>query len=196
MGFLKDKKFIIVLLVISLLFIYLTLNRENSKFYTIQPFTEIVMNQGDRIVATNKYGTIQIEAGKDTIRYYTWNNATRKVRLSVRYERWYGSLGLYSSGGILDHFKENDGVTRAVVQEGQQHFKSIEEAMNWIDTPYHNNIADLVYSNEGLVVGWSKTPSREQINVDVWQIYINGEKPTNLPDASDDKIYFNKSTSR
>jgi hypothetical protein len=45
-----------------------------------------------------------------------------------------------------------------------------------------------VYRNDGLMVGWSKTPLRRQLNVDVWQILIHGQKPTSLPGATDGAI--------
>ena len=34
----------------------------------------------------------------------------------------------------------------------------------------------LVYRNDGLAVGWRKVPARLQLNVDVWQLYVNGKK--------------------
>ena len=41
---------------------------------------------------------------------------------------------------------------------------------------------------DGLMIGWSKTPSRKQLNVEVWQIYISGKKPGELAGSQDDKI--------
>jgi hypothetical protein len=46
----------------------------------------------------------------------------------------------------------------------------------------------LVYRNDGLAVGWRKVPERSQLYVDVWQIYIDGKKPTALPGSADEKI--------
>ena len=38
---------------------------------------EIVMMEGDEIIATNiLYGTISIKAGKGFVRYYTWEGQT------------------------------------------------------------------------------------------------------------------------
>lgn len=157
--------------------------------FTIDPETEVVMTRGMKIAATNRNGTIEIEAGRDSRRKYTWDGATREVLLVVRKARWYGSLGLYSPGsGISGTFSPHNGISRAVVEEGQQHFETIKDALKWLNQPYQQRTGDTKYTNSGLVVRWSKSPSRRQLNVDVWQIYINGKKPTHLPGANDAAI--------
>jgi hypothetical protein len=101
-----------------------------------------------------------------------------------RPERWYGSLGLYFPGPG-HHWKEHGGIARGVVEEGQQNFESKEEALRWIgERPWLSP----VYRNDGLVVGWSKNLGRKQLNVEVWQVYVAGRKPTRLPGSQDDKI--------
>lgn len=102
-----------------------------------------------------------------------------------RQERWYGSLGLYYPGPG-NHWKSHNGITRGVLGEGQQHFKTVEETLAWISE--QKRWMPFVYRNDGLVVGWRKVPPRKQLNVEVWQIYINGEKPMALPGSEDDKI--------
>ena len=152
--------------------------------FTLGPENEIVMSEGMRIEATNRYGTIQIEALRGTKRAYTWDGQTREVLLAARKARWYGSMGIYSPGD--SSFASVNGIHRAVVQEGQQHFGSLKEAMDWLNQPWHRD--ELSYTNSGLVVGWSRTPGRGQLNVEVWQIFIDGKKPTSLPGAKDSAI--------
>lgn len=146
--------------------------------------TEFAMVPGQTIAATTPLGTIQIRADDWLKRSYTWEGATRSVKMWPRAERWDGSLGVYYPGPGR-HWQEHHGITRGVVQEGQQQFDSLEKAVDWISKqqwmPY-------VYRNDGLVVGWGKVPDREQLNVDVWQIMINGKKPTTLPGATDAAI--------
>jgi len=44
-------------------------------------------------------------------------------------------------------------------------------------------------------IQFSKTPDRSQLNVDVFQIYIRGQKPTSLPGSQNKKIQvFHHST--
>jgi hypothetical protein len=92
--------------------------------------------------------------------------------------RWDGSLGLIYPGMGSHWFPTRDGISRGVLEEGQQHFQNIEEAMNWLNK--QKDIFPLVYSDDGLVVSYAKFLPREQLNVDVWQILINGKKPEHL----------------
>ncbi len=152
---------------------------------------EVVMSPDSTIVATTNTGTISIKAGKGLKRSYTWDGATRSVEMWPRTERWYGSLGMYFPGPG-NHWMPHKGISRAVVEEGQQHFKTVDEAMKWIAGP-DQQWAPLVYRNDGLAVGWRKELSRSQLNVDVWQIFIDGKKPTALPGSLDDKIVVKES---
>ena len=148
--------------------------------------TEFAMLPGETITATTSVGTVQVRADDWLKRSYTWEGATRSVEMWPRNERWYGSLGVYFPGDGR-HWEEHHGITRGVVQEGQQHFDSVEAAMAWISKP-EQKWMPYVYRNDGLMVGWTKVLQREQLNVDVWQILINGKKPTSLPGATDAAI--------
>jgi hypothetical protein len=145
---------------------------------------EVVMAPGMRITATTPTGTITVRAGKGLKRSYTWEGGTRSVEMWPRYDRWYGSLGLYFPGPG-EHWENHKGITHAVVEEGQQHFETTDEALKWLAErkwmPY-------VYGNDGLVVGWCKTPAQRQLNVEVWQVLIKGKKPTELPKSQGNKI--------
>ena len=57
--------------------------------------------------------------------------------------------------------------------------------MAWIKEPER---ASFVYRGDGLMVGWGKTADPKQLTVEVWQILIDGKKPTRLPGSQDDKI--------
>ena len=155
--------------------------------------SEVVMSPGMRIIATTPAGTITITAGKGLKRSFSWDGATRSVEMWPREKRWYGSLGLYFPGSG-HHWREHNGITRAVVNEGQQHFESVEEALKWINMRKGQRYIggrpamQFVYRNDGLMIGFGKTLERNQLNVDVWQIFIDGNKPTKLEGSDDDKI--------
>jgi hypothetical protein len=168
---------------------------------------EIVMNPGSAIAARTVRGLITIRAGGMTPgsgeittqtpwgpitarapdkyrRTYLWGHCAGTADLTPRTKRWYGSLGL-SFPGPGFHWPECEGVARAVVEEGQQHFHTVDEAMNWLKTRNRDEMSN-VYRNDGLVVGWDTViPNRKQLNVEVWQILIAGKKPTTLPGACD-----------
>ncbi|RYD26563.1 MAG: hypothetical protein EOP87_22555 [Verrucomicrobiaceae bacterium] len=146
---------------------------------------EMVMVPGMRIETTTAAGKISVAAGKDFLRSYTWEGETRSATLFPRTERWYGSLGAYYPGPG-EHWKEHNGITRGVLQEGQQHFKDANEAQAWIKV--QKGYYPLAYRNDGLMVAFGKVPARKQINVEVWQIFISGKKPVKLEGADDSAI--------
>ncbi len=98
--------------------------------------------------------------------------------------RWYGSLGLFNPGAG-EHWRNHHGITRCVTEEGQQHFKTLDEAMKWIQK---RAWMPFVYREDGLMVAWDKNLDRMQLSVEVWQILINGKKPKGLPGSERDKI--------
>jgi hypothetical protein len=149
------------------------------------PFTELVLMPGTSITAELPIGSITINADDPLKRTYTWEGASRSVRLWPRPERWYGNLGAYYPGPG-EHWREHHGITRGVLQEGQQHFQTIEEALTWIRQPWQSKCS--VYRDDGLFVLFDKTPERKQINVDLIQILVGGHKPTSLPGSQNEKI--------
>jgi len=145
---------------------------------------ESVMTHGVRITAITPQGSILVYAGEDYTRTYTWDGASRSVKLIPRKNRWYGSLGLYYPG--QDTWEAHNGITRGVFNEGQMHFESSDEALGWI---HSRTFMPHVYRNDGLVVGWYKNaPESPTLMVDIWQIYIRGAKPSSLPGAQDGAI--------
>ncbi|MCC6486470.1 MAG: hypothetical protein IT364_03145 [Candidatus Hydrogenedentes bacterium] len=103
-----------------------------------------------------------------------------------RSERWSGGQGLYYPGPGYHWRKTPDGIRRCVVQEGWQYFITVEEAVQWIKR--QDRWLPTVYRDDGLVVGYGKSPQRYQLNVYVWQILIGGKKPTTLPGSNNQAI--------
>ena len=151
---------------------------------------EIVMTTGMEITAQTATGEIKIRAGQNYERFYTWNGATRSAKLWPRKQRWWGSLGIYYPGPG-EHWESNGGITRGVVGEGVLWFKTVDDAVNWI-TRARSTGADYVFTDDGLLIGFGKVPARKQVNVDVWQIMIAGEKPHSLPGSKNDLVSVSK----
>jgi len=139
----------------------------------IPRINEVVMPQNATITAKTDSGTITIRSGKGLKRYYTWDGATRSVVMWPRPERWFGSFGIYYPGPG-SHWLPVNGITRGVLEEGRQNFDTLEEAETWLN----KDCQQCVYNDSGLVVCFFKSPDREQINIDVWQIYIGGKTPS------------------
>ena len=105
--------------------------------------------------------------------------------MEPRRQRWYGSLGIYNPG-FGYHWWEHKGIARGVTDEGQQHFDSVRDVLDWIPS---QDFLRPVYRDDGLMVGWHKQLTRrKQLNVVVWQIYVNGKKPERLPGSTNDAI--------
>jgi hypothetical protein len=149
------------------------------------PPAELVMRPGDSITATTAAGTITIRADDELTRTYTWEGGSRSARLWPRNERWYGSLGAYYPGPG-EHWREHHGITRGVLQEGQQHFQTRAEALAWLRRMWY--LPRSVYRDDGLWVLFAKVPERRQLNVEVFQVDVKGRKPGSLPGSRNGSI--------
>ena len=141
---------------------------------------ELVMTPGMTIEARTPFGNIIIEASDNFNRRYAWNSYNKTFKLYARSERWLGSKGLYRGIG--------DSEIHAVLNEGQQHFSTIEEALAWLASTQKR--MKWVYTSEGLVVGWDEQKGKDihALIVDVWQIYVKGQKPINMSGANNETI--------
>jgi len=174
------KKTLLQILPILLVFLYGCAGSQSSKD-TI--FNEIVFAPGDKVIVQADWTNIEISSLDEKTRNYTWNGKSIKVELLPRAERWNGSLGLYHP-----HVKPpHEGVVHMVVEEGQQHFKTLAEALYWItlfgDKP--------IYRDDGLLIASDiseENSKRKFVNIYVMQIYINGQKPTKLPGSQNNRI--------
>lgn len=150
-----------------------------------------ILHAGDVFEMTNKHGTMRIEALSNLRRSFTWDGATREVRMISRSEPWYGALGLYWPG-TGDHWDEHNGVTRSVITEQRRDFESQEEFSAWIGD--YQEWYDAKYTPDGIVGGWSINLSRNQLNVELWRITIGGEQPTNLAGGTTDWMTWTRSS--
>lgn len=144
------------------------------------------MTPGMEIRAQTPNGKIGIRAGPGFKRTYFWDSDCEgSVTLWPRVERWHGSLGLYYPGPGNTWWFSCGGVTRAVVEEGLQNFDSVEAILIWVE---QREWIQPVYNDQGIAVGWGKVLPRSQLNVEVWQLLINGNKPERLPGSRNDAI--------
>jgi hypothetical protein len=161
----------------------------SMKWPSVASDLEVVIVSGATIKATTKNGTISISAHDGYSRAYTWDEQTRNVTLWPRKIRWHGKYGLYFPGPG-EHWKNNNGITRGVLEEAAVWFSNEEDAVKWINEFFSKEHS--VYNDEGLFVSWGKNVARKQINVDVFQIMINGKKPSKLPGSSNENISLEK----
>ena len=141
---------------------------------------EMVMSPGMTITVRNANGTMSIEAGDDLWRRFRWDDYTVKTRLDPRRNRWNGSHGAYDPGDTWFL------TTAVVMDEGRHFFDSIDAAMR--DLYVGSAVRKPVWTKDGLVVSWHYIAGDVRVGVEVHQIYINGQKPTDLPGAREDLL--------
>ncbi|QDU71867.1 hypothetical protein Pan265_17230 [Mucisphaera calidilacus] len=132
---------------------------------------EEVMQPGSILIVNNSMGRFEIEYIDELTRKFTWPSSyERTIRLRPRPERFWGGIGLYTSGGGL-HFPIND--LRIVVLESHLNFKTLELAKKFIqDSSWY-----MEWSQDhqlGVLVGVGRDDHRVQVNFYIHQILVNG----------------------
>lgn len=185
-------------IIVTIVFLTIFLTACSTK-NELLPYTEVVLKPGMVIVATNPNGTVTIKAGEGTTRIFSGKNWEKKRDLIPRANRWYGSLGLYDPATSWSPYG------RLLVDEGRLYFSSISEALKYLYT--QGDYFKYVYANSGLVFGYHIAslsdatestrravekrygPEKESTrSIELWQIYINGKRPTSIPGADDSAI--------
>lgn len=171
------RKFLITTIALFLVAILTGCSTKNE----LLPYTEVVLKPGMTVTATNPNGTVTIKAEEGTTRIYSIKNWKKKINLIPRKKRWYGSLGLYDPASSYSQHN------RLVVDEGRLHFANISEALKYL---YVGSLLyKPVYTNNGLVFGYMvDTGAHNSGGIYIWQIYINGKKPTSIEGADDSAI--------
>jgi hypothetical protein len=142
--------------------------------------TDVVLNDGSRVSATTPEGKISVEAGPGLLRTLSWDGTTRFVVTQARPEPVYGAKGVHFEG-TPTNFKPHKGITRVKFEEATRQFENVDDARIWMQI----RRLHYVHTNNGLVVGWKRVPGEGKLHVEVWQFYIDGKKPTFLPDSQD-----------
>lgn len=146
--------------------------------------TESVLSDGMRITASTPNGELVITGKKGPMRIYSGPGWSKDSTLIPRQKRWYGSLGLYDPAGS----ETQSG--RVIVDEGRQFFVSESEALRYMKY-LSGYFGELTYSKRGLVVAYKVIPVEGGSpirSIAVWQIYINGQRPTSFRGGDDSKI--------
>lgn len=153
------------------------------------PVREAVLGAGESITATNKFGTVRVSHVASTKRRFEWDKQTEVVTMIPREERFMGKLGLYEPAGRFGPSLPGD--VRLVVEEATRDFEDYRQVYAVL---YEGSaVMDWVYTRDGLVVGFSRTPERgNQINVDVYQFLVQGQKPRDLKGAREEAVHLTR----
>jgi hypothetical protein len=180
--------------------------------------TESVMKEGDRIVATNTFGTLTITAGRDNIRYLTlsgkdvrggeWLGDTVKVKLTARKTQdnkkpielvCNTNIKMLRSIDETEDSKNIYGPIRVeMTEEPYWNFDNLQSAKEVLNpNSYKANYDPHIWSSDGLYIFWSYgareywfIPTPLTLYIRLSQIYIDREKASDIPPAPE----YNKIT--
>jgi hypothetical protein len=160
---------------------------ENTQQY--DKALEVVLLEGMKICAKTSNDAICISAVGGNKRSIIWDGKERQITLIPRKERWHGKLGLVSPNQPNNLWKSKDGVTRVLVQEAIIRFDNKDRAINSINFPGKERY-NVVYNDNGLLFTWhsSDSPKEKLLDLMVFQILIDGEKPETLPGSRNEDI--------
>jgi len=176
-------------------FAVLTLTGCDRWFDTSHKFplpSEIVLQEGARLVASTSNGKISVIAGNKFERRYEWNGCGLDAHMFPRQERWLGSLGMSDAAARMFNspWAGCDGISRPVVEEGQIHFADERSAEVWIARRKLIDSFHTVWTNDGIFIQWGLSPQRNQLNVELEQLCIRGKRPLKLIGATDSSVSF------
>lgn len=156
----------------------------------LSPVRETVLKPGESVTATNRFGTVTVSYVSERKRKFEFDGQTAVRALIARPDRFMGMLGLYDPAAASTFAPPS---FRLLVEEAEQHFETYEQIYAALYSG--SEVMDWVYTSDGLVVGYSKVPPppdhRVDFNtydVDLYQFYLNGAKPTGLRGARDAAI--------
>ncbi len=151
---------------------------------------EIVLTKGMKICAETENDSICISAIDENKRSIFWGREHIIITLVPRQQRWHGKLGLISPRQPNNLWKSPNGVIRLLVQEAEIKFDSTGHALKGINFPGKEDGYNVTYNDNGLLIIWHSTQSEEEKTLDLmlFQMIINGKKPSTLPGSNNDKI--------
>lgn len=155
------------------------------------PVREAVLQPGEVIEASNKFGTVRVAYVSPREREFTWDGQSRTIKMIARPEPFLDELGLYEPAACFPIFCR---FPRLVVREARHDFPNYEALYKFVYAG--SAVMDWAYTSDGLLVGFGRTPEREQINVDVRQLTVRGQKPFDLRGARDGNVRLHRNGAR
>ena len=76
---------------------------------------------------------------------------------------------------------------RIVANDSEIHFDNMDELVKFLyqGSEYY----DWTYTDDGLIVGFGHDDTREQVNIDVFQAFVDGKKPDVIDGSRSDNIH-------
>jgi hypothetical protein len=176
------KRFNVYLLLLTIFIV----SCDDSIAYKTDKFVGLAMVSGMQIKATNKNGTVIIEYLSPSKRRYIWEGYEEVRVLIPRKRKWLGMLGGYNPATryFWEFWKP---MPRIVANDSEIHFDNMDELVKFLyqGSEYY----DWTYTDDGLIVGFGHDDTREQVNIDVFQAFVDGKKPDVIDGSRSDNIH-------
>lgn len=149
-----------------------------------------VIPHNHKLSAATSLGAIELIAGTGTLRTIKWDGVTRQIAL-IRNERrsWFDGFDFRSSKveptGYI--WKMHRCIAKCHYYEAIKNCDNIKAAAEFVEG-MKERVMPGVASSDGLVIAWSTETERDVLTVLVYQVLVNGQKPSNLPGADDSQI--------
>lgn len=156
---------------------------------------ESVLSENMRICVSYGGENICIASSGNTKRIITWEGEEHSINMVPRAKRWLGTLGLTDPGQPENILKTQKGPVEALFTEAQITYDSFENSLK--DLGLYRDIGiKLVYNDNGLLVMWRKTerPGLNVLDLSIFQIIVNGEKPKFLSGSQNQNIIITRLT--
>lgn len=154
-----------------------------------------VLKEGTKITVTSEIGTIQIKAGKGNERFFSMNEDERRVILERTENAMGAEIGIYPPVPGKSA-KGHDRVYLIDLEEALMSHHTLNEPIDFLwkqkfEKPGYD--VETIYTDDGLVVQVSRYIKRDKpqgapLHVNIWQVYVMGEKPLRMPGSQNDKI--------
>ena len=145
------------------------------------------------VVAVTPSGPLEIASGHGSLRALTWDGVTRSLQLFPP-EDAEDPCSEFCTRREVDflRFPTHDWVAHKGISRGEEweatvEFETMAQAEEWLQKKQDPTVP-LVWTHDGLVVGWSTHVDYKSISVFVYQILIHGSKPDSIPGSSDDRF--------
>lgn len=157
-----------------------TLKTMNTSDPTSSIARHAVMTAGQEVVFENPNGSGRIDYLSEFSRRYVIDGQNHDVKLVQRPKQWRHQNGIYNPGESWGPLSLDDGIAaRFVVEESELRFSTNEECDGFFKEGA--SYAKWVSGDHGLVLGFSSSPARDQINVSLYRCFISGKPMKDLP---------------
>lgn len=145
---------------------------------------QVVLLPGQRVAFENRNGKGELVYKGPLERELVLDGKRYRIPMIARPEPFLGRMGIYNPAS-RSLFSLNR-TPRIVAVESERHFDSLSEARAALVEG--SRLEAWVFNSEGYVVGFSATPSRNQINITLYRYFIKGRPARTIPGHDDDKV--------